>query len=174
MLATSNGQILATAILAVVTLCSVPERAHAVDWSSCASDLDDVHTQSDDAADAARRVGDAQEDLESKRDDLRSCSYDCEIEKSEYEDAKSEWKDAVDAAQSELSDLDSKVQSASSSCGFDMGTSGGVTSPKSRSNDPCSLLQRYRKRLPLTSLMAVCKESMSESECQKCLKVDTE
>ena len=145
----------------------------AADWSSCASDLDDVHTASDDAADAARGGADeAKEDLESKRSDLELCSGDCDIERSDYDDAKSELEDKIHAVKGELSTLDSNIQAASTSCEYELGSSAGNSlHAKSKPFDPCSIYQRNKDRFPLKTILNICMGSMSESECKKCLGV---
>jgi hypothetical protein len=155
--------------VAVLLACN-RSTARAADWGTCANDLDDVHSASDDAADAAREAQEAQDDLESKRSDLSLCSDDCEIERSAYKDAKSELEAKVSNLKSELSDLDSKVRSTNVSCRYDMGSTVAVTHSAS-SKSPCSVYQRYRKRLPLNTIMKVCMGSMSESECKNCLGV---
>jgi hypothetical protein len=158
------------AFLFTVCVPSNSSMATASDWGACASDLDDVHSASDDAADAAREAQEAQDDLESKRSDLTSCSDDCESERSEYDGAKSELEDKVSNLKSELSDLDSKIRSATDSCHYEMGSpTAAVTHRASTRPTPCSVYQRYRKRLPLNTIVKICTGSMSVSECKKCL-----
>lgn len=55
-------------LLTVFLLCS-RSTTTASDWGSCASDLDDIHSASDAAADAVREAEQAQDDVESKRSD---------------------------------------------------------------------------------------------------------
>ncbi len=162
---------LAALMLLNVPFC-YPCHVLAADWSSCASDLDDVHSASDYASDAAREAHEAQEDVESKRSDLESCSSDCDIERSDYEDANSELADKVDALEGELSTLDSRIRDASASCEYELGASAAIEPhPKSKSSSPCAIYQRYKGRLPLETILKVCSRSMSESECRKCLGV---
>ena len=91
-----------------------------VDWSACASDLDDVHQASDDATDAAQEADEAQQELESQRSNVESCSDDCESERSDYEDAKDDFEEKSASAENELDNLDLKIRGASASCGYDL------------------------------------------------------
>jgi hypothetical protein len=159
---------------AVLVLLMVPRsRAFAADWSACASDLDDVHQASDDASTAANEANEAQEDLESKRSDLDSCSDDCDSERDDYESAKEDFEEKEDSARGELDTLDLKIRDASASCGYDLSSSVAASPHRSSpaSVDRCSILLRYKARLPLESILKVCKSSMSEADCKKCLGV---
>lgn len=145
-----------------------------VDWSACASDLDDVHQASDDATDAAQEADEAQQELESQRSNVESCSDDCESERSDYEDAKDDFEEKSASAENELDNLDLKIRGASASCGYDSGSPGRAPLHRTvpRVNARCALYRRYEERLPLASILKVCVTSMSEPDCRKCLGIE--
>jgi hypothetical protein len=164
------------AYVALLLLLIAPRScAFAADWSACASDLDDVHQASDDASTAANEANEAEEDLESKRSDLDSCSGDCESERDDYESAKEDFDDKKDSARGELDTLDLKIRDASASCGYDLGAPVAASQHRSQLAPPdrCSISQRYKGRLKIETILKVCKGSMSEAECKKCLGIGT-
>lgn len=143
---------------------------HATDFDECADDLDSIHSSSDDAADAAREAQDAKDDLESKQSDLEACAGDCEMEHSEYEDAKTELQDKIDSLKDELSTLDSHISSAGISCGYELGPM-DASKARLKPSDPCAMYKRYKNRLPVNTLLKICKGTMTEPECSKCLGI---
>jgi hypothetical protein len=116
-------------------------------WSSCSDDLDSLKSAASDASDAAHQARNAEDDLE-------SCTGEsgCRSARSEYEDAK-------DKIEGELDDVASKIRSVTNSCGVDL------TAPKT----PCELLHRYQRRFSPEVVLQLCKGSMSDAECKKCL-----
>jgi len=138
--------------------------ARAVDWDSCADDLDRLKRAARDASDKANEVKSAAEELENcKR--YPSSEYDgCRSKASSYQSA-------VSDLESELSTVDSRIRSARSSCGYSLGGTGTAvrTTRQPTENPMCELYRSYKDKLPLEYLVKACMQSMSEAECKKCL-----
>jgi len=172
------------ALLVLGALLSWPLQAQ--DWSSCASDLDDIRRTADSANTAAEDAAQAKSEVEDKRDELQSCLsapsiYDlyrdgCQSYRFDYEDALSDYRSRVSYLESELSDVDSRVRSASISCSYDLG---GTVVPSARpgasgtqpghSPQWCRIFQRYVGRVPRESIMKVCLQNHRPDECNKCI-----
>jgi hypothetical protein len=157
--------------------------SHAQDWSSCASDLDDLRRRADDASTAAEDANQKQRRFKSAEDELRQCRqypqvYDlmrdrCQSKASDLDSTRSFYRSSLETLRSSLDDVDSKIRSAASSCGFDLGrvlgpppaVPAGVRSP-----ERCAVYLRYKGRLPQQSLLDLCSKQMTLDECKKCLE----
>jgi len=172
--------------LAVVAICltlGALHPSHAEDWSSCASDLDDLRRRAADASTSAEEADQKQRRLKSAEDELRQCKqypqvYDlmrdrCQSKASDLDSARSSYRSSLAALRSSLDDVDSKNRSAASSCGFDLGRvlgpppaiPAGVRSP-----EQCAVYLRYKGRFPKQTLLDVCSKQMTLDECKKCLE----
>lgn len=168
----------ATAMLSLVTA-----TAMAQDWSSCASDLDDLRRRADDASNVAEETDSKQRKFKSAEEELRQCVqfpqvYDlwrdgCRSKRSEYDSARSAYRSQLDSLKSALDDVDYKIRSASSSCGYDMtrmlGPAPTVPAGVQRP-EQCAVYLRYKGRLPLPALLDACSKHMSPDQCRKCLE----
>lgn len=165
-----------TAILLHVT-------AIAQDWSSCASDLDDLRRRADDASTSAQDADQKQRRFKYAEDELRQCRqfpqvYDllrdgCQTKRYELDSTSSSYRSSLNSLRSSLDDVDSKVRSAASSCGFDLARLLGPppTVPAGvRNPNQCSIYLQYKGRLPKQSLLDTCAKQMSVDECRKCLE----
>lgn len=157
--------------------------AAAQDWSSCASDLDDLRRRADDASSSAQEADQKHRRFKSADDELRNCRqypqvYDlmrdrCQSKTYDFDSARSSYRSSLQALRSNLDDVDSKVRSAASSCGFDLGRVLGpspVIPSGVRNPDQCAVYIRYKGRLPQQALLDTCAKQMSMDECKKCLE----
>lgn len=167
---------------AMASLLLVSANGFAQDWGSCASDLDDLRRTAEDASSEAEDAGSKKEEADQAEDDLRQCLqfpeiYDllrdrCSGKRSDYEVARSSYRSQLSALQSSLDDVDSKVRSVSSSCGYNISRmpSTAPSVPQGvRSPAQCAVYLRYKGRLSVQSLMQLCRKQMSAEECKKCL-----
>ena len=163
--------------------------AYSAEWSSCASDLDDLRQAADDASDAAESAERARRDYEDKKEELEHCLrfpdvYDllrdrCRSYRWDFESARDDYQSKLRHLQSELSDVDSKVGSVSISCRYDVGSvRAPAISPKSpRSSSGtgqsipnwCGVFRQYKGKLPRENILQVCRKNHSQDECVKCL-----
>ena len=141
--------------------------AQAADWSSCADDLDRLRRAARDASDTAREV-------EAKKNDLQNCVnypsiYD--LMRDRCQSARWNYESVLSNLDSQLSIVESRLRSVQRSCGFQfsLGFPEGV--PKGQREDPCNTFRSYRGRLPIATLFEICKKSMTEDECKKCLDI---
>ena len=157
--------------------------AIAQDWSSCASDLDDLRRRADDASTAAQDADQKQRRFKSAEDDVRQCRqfpqiYDllrdgCQSKRYDLDSARSSYRSSLDSLKNSLDDVDSKIRSSASSCGFDLGRVLGPTPAVPagiRNPDQCALYLQYKGRLPKAPLLEACSKNMSLDECRKCLE----
>lgn len=155
----------------------------AQDWSSCASDLDDLRRRADDASTAAQDVDQKQRRFKSAEEEVRQCRqfpqiYDllrdgCQTKRYELDSARSSYRISLDSLRGSLDDVDAKIRSAGSSCGFDLTRVLGPspTVPNGvRSPEQCAIYLRYKGRLPKQSILEVCSKQMPLDECRKCLE----
>lgn len=170
-------------LTAATILLLLAATASAQDWSSCASDLDSMRRRASDAASAAEDTDSKQKQFKSAEEELRQCVqfpqvYDllrdgCRSKRYEYESARSAYRSQLDSLKSSLDDVDSKIRSASSSCGYEMTRTlgpaptvpAGVQRP-----EQCAVYLRYKGRLPLPALMDACSKQMPPEQCRKCLE----
>jgi hypothetical protein len=136
-------------------LFSVPGRS--ADWDSCRSDLDDLKRRSDDAATKAEDVSDAENKLRQCREDEPN---GCEYEERAYKGAKVDLESALD-------DVSFRISSVSTSCGFDFAKV--LSTPFDYKARSCLIYSRYKSTMPIGTVMDMCKKTMSEEECKKCL-----
>jgi hypothetical protein len=155
----------------------------AQDWSSCASDLDSMRRRASDASSEAESTDSKQKQFKSAEEELRRCVqspqvYDfirdgCRNKRYEYESARSAYRSQLDSLRSSLDDVDSKIRSASNSCGYEMRRTlgppptvpAGVQRP-----EQCAIYLRYKGRMPVQSLLEVCSKQMPADQCRKCLE----
>ncbi len=83
-----------------------------------------------------------------------------------------DYQSAVNTLENELGTIDNRVRSANSSCGTELSSLGSaqkMSIEPSSGNHICDLYRSYKNKLPIESLIKGCMNSMSESECRKCL-----
>ena len=154
----------------------------AQDWSSCEYDLGRVRRAASNASYSASDVESKAREAEGKRDELQSCldypsMYDywsdgCQSLRSEYESAKDDYESAKSSLESELHTLGSRLQSVQWSCGYTFSLRSGLgrSLPSQKQDIFCQFLQKYKARMSIENLLAVCRKSRSEEECRKCLQ----
>jgi hypothetical protein len=153
-----------------LSLCLIAS-VHASDWSTCASNLDDLRRASRDASDIAA-------ELDRTADELRNCrSFP-----SMYDWAKDGCRSKVSDYNSKLGNLQSELDTVSrrsryvaSACGVDMSSieqvpNQNAPSRNTRENYLCSAVRQNKGTLADRDLIGICKQYMSESECKKCLQ----
>ncbi|MEX8499233.1 hypothetical protein [Leptothrix ochracea] len=154
----------------------------AQDWSSCASDLDYLRRQSEQASSLAEEIDSKHKRLKSAENELQQCLsapqiFDllrdgCRSKRFEYESAKSNYKVRLDFFRGSLDNVDSKIRSVSNSCGLELTRSVG-TSPTVpagvKKPERCAIYLRYKDRLPAQALLDTCSKQMPAEECRKCL-----
>jgi len=145
----------------MIVLLGVPWLANAADWSTCASDLDDVRRAARDASDIANEVESAKSALENCRNYREGYDYRYDQCRSKLSSYNSE----IDRLNSELDTLNRRIRSASSSCTDSSPRVGGSRRPTNK----CETYRQYLDRLPLESIIRVCTSSMTEAECRACL-----
>lgn len=147
--------ILRSLLIAIMLRLSVSPTAYAVDWESCASDLDRLRRAASYAFDAAEEASSAQDDVESC-DDFDDFE-DCDSERDEFESA-------VSNAESEIDTVASRFRSVALSCGItvDPSVHPSVTSK-------CRPFQRLKGQVPLEKLLESCAKFMPAAECSRCL-----
>ena len=155
--------------LLVFTVGLLPSLAISADWDSCVDDLDRLRRATRDAIDAANAVKSTAHELENCKQypDIFDLMRDrCQSKTIEY-------RVALNALKNMMTSVEKRIRSVSSSCGVGLSSVGG--SPYARPGSPsagdpkCDLYRSYRNKLPLEKLMNVCTQSISETECRKCL-----
>jgi hypothetical protein len=99
--------------------------AHGIDWRGCANSLDELRQKSENASDASRSVEKAQEEVSDAKNALLLCNgfgEDCKIKEDELEEAQGNYGRKLDESESEFRSVVSAVNSASTSCGFELGS----------------------------------------------------
>ena len=156
-------------LLVLILVALLPPLANAESWFLCASALDDLRKASSDAADAANMV-------KLKADDFDNCRlspqiYDltrdqCIGKSNNYQSA-NKW------LMIELGEVRSKVQAVSASCGINLSVVGTLPAKKQKppikDNEMCDLYLGYKEALPIKTLVKMCSQNMSVTECRKCL-----
>lgn len=172
-----------TRILLAAAITLVCSNLHAQDWSSCASDLDDLRRRADDASTVANETDQRQKRFKSAEDDFRQCRqypqiYDlmrdrCQSKAYDLDFARSAYRSNLQSLRGSLDDVDSKIRSAASSCGFDLGRIFGpppAIPPGVRNPEQCAVYIRYKGRIPQQALLDTCSKQLSVDECKKCLE----
>lgn len=170
-------------VLAAVISILVHSGAFAQDWLSCTSDLGDLSRRAVYASTAAQDSDQKQRRFKSAEDELRQCRqypqvYDlmrdrCQSKTYDLDSARSSYRSSLQSFRSSLDEVDSKVRSAASSCGSDLGRILGPppTVPAGgRNPELCAVYIRYKGRLPQQALLDACSMQMSPDECKKCLE----
>ena len=159
----------------LATLCySGLAYAQAINWSTCASDLDDLRKASEYASSTANEVQSKQRRLSTAKDELSTCLrlpeiYDlsrngCQNKHRDHNSSLTSLRSAVASLRSALGDVERRARSVSSSCGYDIPAPPGT-------NELCSIYLRYQGQLPVSKLVEACTQIMPESECKKCFGV---
>lgn len=104
-------------MIALGLILLMPVSSAAVDWSSCASDLERVKRAARNAEDQATEANSRAEELESCR---RRASYEAAYSDDGCRSAVSAYQSAAQLASLELDTLSSRIRTASLSCGFDV------------------------------------------------------
>ncbi len=156
-------------IAAVLIAAIVPASGLPADWDSCAQNLDRLRRATRDAADAAN-------DVKSKTDEFEKCRRFPDINDLMRDRCKSKswnYENAVRTLESALITVDTRIRSASASCGYDLTSIGSPSYSQpgapSSANRICDLLRSYKDRVPPDTLLKICTQSMSEADCTKCL-----
>jgi hypothetical protein len=167
-------------IVTVILIFGFITFAHAADWSSCADELDRLRRAARDASDAAQQVESAKEELESNKDELENCinypqMYDlmrdrCQSKRWDYDSALSNYKSQLSNLENELNTVESRIRSVQWSCDFQFAIASPTGTTKAPGEDPCSTYRNYKNRLPISTLVEICKKYMTEDECKKCLE----
>jgi len=158
----------------VVSICQ------AEDWSSCADDLDRLRRAARDAADAAEQAESARQEFESKKEELENClSYpdiydlmqdNCQSIRWDYESTRDDYESALSTLESELDTVLRRFRSLEWSCGVQYTPRTSIKPKVSQKNRTCKMLQSYKGKMPIKSLLGLCKKYMSEKECRECLQ----
>lgn len=165
-----------------MALC-LASQSNAVDWSSCASDLDSLRRRAADASSAAQEADSKKRAFDDAVREFNTCRsspavFDllrdgCRSKRSDAEYAQSSYRSALSSLQSALSDVDSKVRSVSGSCEVDVGRPSAATNYLNTLpadlRAKCSVFVEYTGRLPKEQLLQACRKTYSASECAKCL-----
>ncbi len=140
---------------------------YTADLNSCADDLDRLRRAVRDAADEG-------EEAKSSYQELENCvnnpeNYDfledrCQSKQWNY-------RSELDDLKNELDTVNSRISSVQHSCGYEFSTSAPRYFQQKPQNMQCQLYQDYKNKLPMETLLSVCKQSMSEADCQKCLGI---
>jgi hypothetical protein len=82
------------------------------------------------------------------------------------------FRDEKDDLESALDKVDSAVSSVAMSCGYNLGgvAKTQAATPQDFKARLCVIYSRYKGLLQMQTLMEMCKKSMSEEECRKCLQ----
>jgi hypothetical protein len=152
------------------------------DWGSCEHALSSISRAARDASDTAQELHSEASELEEKRSELQDCisypqTYDlrrdrCRSHRTEYEDVKQNYEHKRRELQLQLSILESGFRSVRLSCGYNVpsSTTGNPLRPAEKQAGSCDFMQSYKNKVPAGYLLAICRKSMAEDECQKCLQ----
>jgi hypothetical protein len=155
----------------------------ALDWSTCASDLDRLRRAANDASSAASDVDSNQRRFNSAKENLERCLrypqiYDlmrdqCQSKRFESETALADLRTRISTLRNWMSELDSRARSVSSSCGSDISVeSAPPISLPPGTDERCAIYLRYKNRLPISTLLQLCSQNQPENECRKCLGIN--
>ena len=177
---TEDGMTVLTLLTAILVISWVFP-AQAADWDSCAYDLDRAQRAARDASGAAEEAESTKGNFESAKDELQSCLtfpdiYDlmgdqCQSYRWDYESARSSYESALSNLESELDTVDRRLRSVEWSCDYQFSRSSVTGTPRRKKRTPCALYQRYKSSLPAATILKVCRQSMTEAECKKCLGI---
>jgi len=143
-------------------------RAPLLDLDSCHDDLDRLHRTASDASDAA-------EDANSKHEEFENCRQDSSLDRG-CGSERSEYESAIGDLESDLDDVDSRLQSVQDSCGYEFSINRISAADASQRR-----LENARRRLctSLKQLVALgmtpekalemCKTNTNEQWCKACL-----
>lgn len=155
------GIVVGLALLTAVA----PAHAPPLDLDSCHDDLDRLRRTASDSSDAA-------EEAKSKSDEFEDCRRNpelhdllgdgCRSRRNEYQSAMSDLEDKMD-------DLDSRLRSLQSSCGYEF-TINRMSSLEAAQHRLCSSYKRLiGSGAPADKVLQVCKANMNEQWCKLCL-----
>jgi hypothetical protein len=150
----------------------------AEDWSSCQYGLDRIKRAAQDASSTAEELDSKWTELEDARSELQDCISSrqrqdrCQAERIEYQNTKREYDFKKREIQSELGTLEAGFRSVQLSCGHNVssGTPAKRLPPAEKQAGSCDFMQSYKNKVPAVYLLAICRKSMAEDECQKCLQ----
>lgn len=170
-------------VLVTSTIVGVPPAAPsslAIDFSTCASALEDVSGAGDDAATKARDAEEAADDLESERDEYDRCRrfpdiYDllqdgCRSKLREVKNAQEEFESAQGDLTRALDDLNGAMTDVQDACGVSLVAATPVPGVSQARQRTCSRLRKLRATMKAPELDEFCRRFMSEVECNACLK----
>ncbi|MDD5773472.1 MAG: hypothetical protein PHX78_08435 [bacterium] len=147
----------------------------------CVEDLDKLGKAVSDASKAAEEAESAREELESKNDELKKClenpdvasptwdngqslRLDCELLRKNHEEK-------LKILEAKLKILDAKIKSVEWSCGTQFNND-SIGKSKNTVNVNCEIFKSLKGKIPIKELLDLCKKSMSEAECKKCLEIE--
>lgn len=168
------------AIITAVNVHLAPAVAsQAVDFSSCASALDDVSSAADDAASKARDAESAEDEYQTTKDEYETCRrfpeiYDlfqdgCRSKLRDAKNAQDDLESATGDLVSALDDLDNAIDDVQSVCGHTFVPATAVSGVSSERQSLCTKIRRLRATLKPQDLVELCRRFMSETECGACL-----
>lgn len=174
----------------LLSLAFLPVLATAQSWSNCSSDLDDLRRRASDASSIASSVDSAHQRYKSAQDDLRNCLQfpqvhdllrnGCSDKRNDYDSATSSYRSELSNLQSGLDDVNRKIKSSKDSCGVSLSQIEGASipafptlpatpRPRPSGDTRCASFQSFKGQYPLATILKVCKQEMSDSECRACL-----
>ena len=160
-----------SAVTVYLLLLTWPAVGLAIDLDSCASDLEALQSAARDAHDAAEEASSKQQDLEDCRDDPEVFDLMGDHCASDADD----YRTAVEDLKSELDTVDRRFRWLEDSCGVttlpDHGRTRATPLKGTGVSKECSLVLRYKGKLPLSMLLESCGKLMTVAECSKCLGV---
>lgn len=143
--------------------------AVAADWNSCADDLDALRRASSDASDSATEV-------RSKADAYDRCRRYPDVTDINNDGCRSQanaYRSAVTRFQGDLDTVNRRGRAVGGTCSVDpavlLSPAASSRPGQSPSERLCAMIRDYRGRLPEQDLMKACLQSLSDSECRKCL-----
>jgi hypothetical protein len=153
------------AFIAVTVLFTNVANASEPDLDSCHDDLDGLRSATSDASDAA-------EAAESKRNDFENCRKFPEIHDLFHDGCRakrSEYQSSLSDLESTMDDMDSRLQSVQSSCGYGF-TLNKVSAVDAAERRLCSSYKRLSAMgLTQDNVLKMCGANMSQEWCKACI-----
>lgn len=147
----------------------------------CVEDLDRLGKAVSDASKAAEEAESAREELESKKGELKNCIDNPDVASPTWDNGQSlrlecealgkNHKEKVKKLEAALNVLVSKIKSVEWSCGVQFSDNSAGKS-KDIVNVNCEIFKSLKEKIPIKELFDLCKKSMSEAECKKCLEIE--
>lgn len=150
--------------LGILTTATVA-RAPLLDLDTCHDDLDRLRRTASDASDAA-------EGAHSKLSELDDCRQNPELHDLLGDGCRrnhDEYQSALSDLESKMDDLDSRLHSVQSSCGYEF-TVNRMSSLEAAQRHLCASLRRFiGSGVTLDNVLQMCKANMDDKWCRACL-----